>query len=118
LPVALLAAVLSDPPDPLPETLAVELPPLVEPFPVSGRVLLPSASPALPPLMAPGGNAFSGPGPAFISVPGGIPPLSTGASLPEDWENAMPEPIDNRPATARANPLDLIMGVSFISCIP
>ncbi len=96
-----------------PEALPVELPPLVDPLLVSGRVVLPLASPALPFLMAPGGSAFSVPEPAFISVDGGIPPLSTGASLPEDCENATPEPIDNRLATARANTLDLIMDVSF-----
>jgi hypothetical protein len=54
----------------------------------------------------PGGNAFSDPGPAFISVDGGMPPLSTGASLPE---YAGKEPKDNNPVTIRAVIVDLFM---------
>jgi hypothetical protein len=72
-------------------------------------VLLPFASPPFPPLIAPGGNAFSSAEPAFISEYGGIPPLSTGASLPEDWANADIEPADNTPIIVRAVNFDLIM---------
>jgi len=72
-------------------------------------VLLPFASPPFPPLIAPGGSTFSSAEPAFISEYGGIPPLSTGASLPEDWANADIEPADNTPITVRAVNFDLIM---------
>jgi hypothetical protein len=64
----------------------------------------------LPPPIDPGGNAFSGPDwPAFISVEGGIPPLSTGDPLPDDWANVIEEPTDNKPATVNAISFELIM---------
>ncbi len=59
--------------------------------------------------MVPGGNAFPSEEPAFISEYGGIPPLSTGASLPEDWASADIEPANNTPITVRAVNFDLIM---------
>jgi hypothetical protein len=59
--------------------------------------------------MVPGGNAFPSEEPAFISEYGGIPPLSTGASLPEGSANADIEPADNTPITVRAVNFDLIM---------
>ncbi|MGY2263029.1 hypothetical protein, partial [Pseudomonas sp. SDO55104_S430] len=101
----------------LPESLDwLEVPLSVDPFslltPLSffGLVLLPLASPPLPPPIEPGGSAFSGPEPAFISVDGGIPPLSTGASLPA---NAAHEHSDIKPAIAMAVIFDLIMVHSF-----
>jgi hypothetical protein len=57
----------------------------------------------------PGGSTFSSAEPAFISECGGIPPLSTGASLPEDWAIADIEPADNTPITVRAVNFDLII---------
>jgi hypothetical protein len=57
----------------------------------------------------PGGSAFSSGEPAFISECGGIPPLFTGASVPEDWAIADIEPADNTPITVRAVNFDLIM---------
>jgi hypothetical protein len=69
-------------------------------------VLLPLASAPLPPPIEPGGNAFSGPGPAFISVDGGIPPLSTGAPSPA---NTAHELTDNNPASAMPVHFDWFM---------
>ncbi|WP_448106895.1 hypothetical protein [Pseudomonas azerbaijanoccidentalis] len=78
----------------------------MDPLPDPGLVLLPLASPPFPPPIDPGGSAFSGPEPAFISVDGGIPPLSTGASLPEYAANEL---SDNNPATVKAVNVDLFM---------
>jgi hypothetical protein len=62
----------------------------------------------------PGGSAFSGPEPAFISVEGGIPPLSTGAPLlPANVTTAL---SDNKVATVIAVSFDLFMVHSFQGC--
>jgi hypothetical protein len=59
--------------------------------------------------MVSGGGTFPSETPAFISEYGGIPPLSTGASRPEDWATAANELIDNKPTTVRVVSFDLIM---------
>jgi len=65
-----------------------------------------------------GGGELSCVEPAFISVDGGIPPLSTGAPLPDDWAVAAPEPNDNKPAATKAISFDLIMARLLKSYLP
>ncbi|CAI8954929.1 conserved hypothetical protein [Pseudomonas brassicacearum] len=90
----------------------IVLPPLIEPLPVPGLVLLPLASPPLPPLTEPGGKALPlAPElePASISEEGGIPPLSTGGVPPEDSAKAASELSERIPASVSAVMLDFIM---------
>jgi hypothetical protein len=89
----------------------MELPPLIEPLPVPGLVLLPLASLPLPLSTEPGGNAPPVPDgvPASISVEGGIPPLSTGGLPPEDWAKTAMELTDRIPARVSAVTFDFIM---------
>jgi hypothetical protein len=98
----------------------MELPPLVEPVPVPGLVLLPLASPPLPPLTEPGGKALplvSVVEPASIWVEGGIPPLSTGGLSPVVCAKAASELVERMPASVIAARCDFIM-VSLLFKVP
>ncbi|WHS58725.1 hypothetical protein [Pseudomonas sp. G2-4] len=97
----------------------MELPPLVEPLPVPGLVLLPLASLPLPPSTEPGGKAFPDGElePASISVDGGIPPLSTGGLLLEDCAPTATELSERTPASVNAVTVNFIM-VSLLFKIP
>jgi hypothetical protein len=79
---------------------------------VPGLVLLPLASPPLPPPTVPGGKALPlapDSEPASISEEGGIPPLSTGGVLLEDCAKAANELTERIPASVSAVMLDFIM---------
>ncbi|UZE16356.1 hypothetical protein LOY70_21000 [Pseudomonas sp. B21-054] len=89
----------------------MELPPLVEPLPVPGLVLLPLASLPLPPSTEPGGKALleGELEPASISVEGGIPPLSTGELPLEDCAYTASELRERTLASVNAVTLNFIM---------